>query len=86
MSLLTALCRLAPATASSRHLESLAGLRAALTSTTTTVLAVPAYCLLVGALLTGAVPDGHLGTATGLLALTAGLRLAVGIADLFSSA
>jgi hypothetical protein len=79
MPLLTTLCRLAPATAVRPRLGSLAG-------TTTTLLALPVYLLLVGALLVGVVPDGHLGTVAGLLALTAGLRLAVGVTDLFSSA
>ena len=86
MPLLATLCRLDPETDVRPRLGALAGLRTTLAGTTTTWLALPAYLLLVGALLAGVVPDGHLGTVAGLLALTAGLRLAVGVTDLFSSA
>ncbi|MFC5366555.1 hypothetical protein [Salinirubrum litoreum] len=85
MPLLTTLCRRAPS-AATRPRDSLADLRTAIAGTTATLLALPVYLLLVGALLAGVLPDGHLGTVAGLLALTAGLRLAVGVTDLFSSA
>lgn len=79
---------MSPLTTLSRHLSSPPTHPAvdSLTGTTTTVLALPIYVLLVGALLAGVVPDGVAETVTGLLALTAGLRLAVGVTDLFSSA
>lgn len=55
-----------------------------LTSAATTLLALPVYLVLVGALLAGVVPEGVGETVTGLLALTAGLRLALGVTDLLS--
>lgn len=78
MSLLTTLCRHLPSPPARPPVDTLTG-------TTTTLLALPVYLVLVGALLAGLVPDGVAETVTGLLALTAGLRLALGVADLFAA-
>jgi hypothetical protein len=77
MPLLTTLCQHLPSPPTLPTVGSVGG-------ATVTVLALPIYLLLLGALLAGVVPEGTLETATGLLALAAGLRLAMGTVDLFS--